>query len=146
MKKGGKGSAYRYTKTGYREDLGLTLRSNWEANFARICRVYEIDFEFEPKVFTFPVKRGTKGYTPDFYFENTEDWIEIKGYLDDKSKIKIKRFKRYYPDEFKKFTMIISRYSNEAKRFVTDLEVPNVIFYEDIKDYYSNILYKWEGK
>jgi len=108
--------------------------------------VYEIDFEFEPKIFTFPVKRGTKGYTPDFYFEKTEDWIELKGYLDDKSKIKIKRFKRYYPEEFSKFTMIISRYSNEAKSFASQLEVPNVIFYEDIKDYYANILYKWEGK
>ena len=122
------------------------MRSNWEANFARICNVYEIDFEFEPKIFTFPVKRGTKGYTPDFYFEKTEDWIELKGYLDDKSKIKIKRFKRYYPEEFSKFTMIISRYSNEAKSFASQLEVPNVIFYEDIKDYYANILYKWEGK
>jgi hypothetical protein len=42
--------------------------------------------------------------------------------------------------------MVISRYSNEAKRFVEDLEVPNVIFYEDIRDFYSNLLYKWEGK
>ena len=146
QKKGGRGSAYRYTKTGYREDLGLNLRSNWEANFARLCNAYEIDFEFEPKVFTFPIKRGTKGYTPDFYFKETEDWIEIKGYLDDKSKIKIKRFKRYYPDEFSRLTMVISKYSNEAKQFVVDFQVPNVIYYEDIRDEYSSILYKWEGK
>ena len=71
---------------------------------------------------------------------------DIKGYLDEKSKIKIKRFKRYYPEEFSKFTMIISRYSNEAKKFVEDLEVPNVIFYEDIRDYYFELIYKWEGK
>ena len=63
---------------------------------------YKIDFEFEPKVFTFPIKRGTKGYTPDLYIEETKEWIEIKGYLDDKSKLKLKRFKKYYPEEFRK--------------------------------------------
>jgi len=124
----------------------LNLRSNWEANFARVCSVYEIEFEFEPRVFTFPIKRGTKGYTPDFYFNKTEDWIEIKGYLDVKSKIKIKRFKKYYPEEFAKLTMIISKYSSDAKKFVQDLEVPNVIFYEDIRSFYADTLYKWEGK
>jgi hypothetical protein len=31
-----KGNAYRHTKSGYREDLDLNMRSNWEANFARI--------------------------------------------------------------------------------------------------------------
>ena len=63
-----RGNAYQHTKTGFREDLGLTLRSNWEANFARLALIYKIDFEFEPKVFTYPIKRGTKSYTPDFYF------------------------------------------------------------------------------
>jgi hypothetical protein len=146
IKGGGKGNAYRYTKTGYREDLGLTLRSNWEANFARISRMYEIDFEFEPKVFTFPVKRGTKGYTPDFYFKDTEDWIEIKGYLDDKSKIKLKRFKKYYPLEFEKLTFVISKYSAEAIRFAIELEIPRVIFYEDIRNEYAAKISNWEGK
>jgi hypothetical protein len=31
-----RGNAYRHTKSGYREDLDLNMRSNWEANFARI--------------------------------------------------------------------------------------------------------------
>lgn len=73
-----KGNAYRHTKTGYRKDLGMNFRSNWEANFSRILNAYEIKFEFEPKVFTFPIKRGTKGYVPDFYFPHTDEWIEIK--------------------------------------------------------------------
>lgn len=122
------------------------MRSSWEANFARIMRTYKIDFEFEPKVFTFPVKRGTKGYTPDFFLKDSDHWVEVKGYLDVKSKIKIKRFKRYYPLEFEKFTMVISRYSSEAKKFAEELDVPNVIFYEDMRDFYSRIIYKWEGK
>jgi len=122
------------------------MRSSWEANFARVLSVYEIDFEFEPKVFTFPIKRGTKAYTPDFFLQESNDWVEVKGYLDSKSKIKIKRFKRYYPVEFEKFTMVVSKYSSDAKKFVEELNIPNVIFYEDIRDFYSRIIYKWEGK
>lgn len=141
-----KGNAYKHTKSGYRKDLGLNLRSNWEANFARILNAYDTSFEFEPKVFTFPVKRGTKGYTPDFYFPFYDEWVEIKGYLDDKSKIKIKRFKRYYPDEFEKLTFICSRYSSDAKRFVELVGIKSVVFYEDIRDFYFTKIPNWEGK
>jgi len=31
-----RGNAYRHTKSGYRKDLDMNMRSNWEANFARI--------------------------------------------------------------------------------------------------------------
>ncbi|NBP58205.1 hypothetical protein EBU71_17050, partial [bacterium] len=58
--------------------------------------MYDIDFEFEPTVFAFPIKRGTKAYTPDFYIKEKNIWVEVKGFLDPKSKIKLKRFKRYY--------------------------------------------------
>ena len=59
-----KGNAYKHTKTGFRTDIQLNVRSNWEANFVRILNGYSIKFEFEPTVFSFPIKRGTKGYTP----------------------------------------------------------------------------------
>lgn len=62
-----KGNAYKHTKSGYRKDLGMTFRSNWEANFARILSAYKIEFDFEPVVFPFPIKRGTRAYTPDFF-------------------------------------------------------------------------------
>jgi hypothetical protein len=42
--------------------------------------------------------------------------------------------------------MIISKYSTAAKSFVKQLGVPNVIYYEDIRDFYSQKIYKWEGK
>jgi hypothetical protein len=141
-----RGNAYKHTKSGYREDLGMNMRSNWEANVARIYNAYKIDFEFEPKVFTFPIKRGTKGYTPDFYLPKHDEWLEVKGYLDDKSKIKLKRFKRYYPDEFEKLTFVCSKYSSDAKRFANDLEIPNVVFYEDIRNFYMDKVPYWEGK
>jgi hypothetical protein len=56
-----RGNAYQHTKTGFREDLGLTLRSNWEANFARILTAYKIKFDFEPTVFAFPIKKRNQG-------------------------------------------------------------------------------------
>lgn len=141
-----KGNAYQYTKTGYRKDIDMNVRSSWEANFVRVLKIYKIDFQFEPTVFSFPIKRGTKGYTPDFLLKRNNDWIEIKGYLDDKSKIKLKRFKRYYPDEFENLTCVISKYSNDAKNFMKELEVPNIVFYEDFRDYYSEYIVHWEGK
>ena len=106
------------------------MRSNWEANFARILNLYKIQFDFEPKVFHFPIKRGTKSYTPDFFITSTKEWVEIKGYLDDKSKIKIKRFKKYYPEEFEKLTFIISKYSSDAKDFAKEMNIKNVLVYE----------------
>lgn len=144
--KGGKGSAYRHTKSGFREDLNLNMRSNWEANFARIMNLYKIKFEFEPKVFYFPIKRGTKSYTPDFFVPSTNEWIEIKGYLDDKSKIKIKRFKKYYPEEFSKLIFVISKYSADALNFAKEIEIKNVLFYEDIRSFFVDKIKIWEGK
>lgn len=140
------GNAFQYTKTGFREDIGMNVRSSWEANFVRVLNIYKIDFKFEPTVFAFPIKRGTKGYTPDFFFTRDQDWVEIKGYLDDKSKVKLKRFKRYYPEEFSRLTCVLGKYSNDAKRFMADLEVPRVIFYEEIRDAYSQYIINWEGR
>jgi hypothetical protein len=141
-----RGNAYKHTKTGYRKDLDLNLRSNWEANFVRILNGYKIKFEFEPTVFSFPIKRGTKGYTPDFFLTDSNEWIELKGYLDSKSKVKLKRFKRYYPEEFKKLTCVISKYSKEAINFMNELEVPKIICYEDLRSEYSSLIENWEGK
>lgn len=140
------GNAFQHTRTGYRKDIDLSVRSSWEANFVRVLQIYKIEYQFEPTVFPFPIKRGTKGYTPDFYFPGQDEWLEIKGYLDDKSKIKLKRFKRYFPEEFSSMTCVISKYSNEAKNFMADLEIPNIVFYEDIRDSYSKYLINWEGK
>ena len=93
---------------GKRGDLGgLYVRSSWEANYARylnwLKRIGEIDrWEYEPDTFEFPVKRGSKYYTPDFKIWTTEDvyeYHEVKGYMDQKSKTKIKRMGIHYPDE-----------------------------------------------
>ncbi len=93
---------------GAREDLGdIYMRSRWEANAARFLDILimtgDISFwEYEPEVFHFPVKRGITKYTPDFKVTRTDGshyWLEVKGWMDKPSKIKIKRFGIHYPKE-----------------------------------------------
>lgn len=140
-----RGSAYAHTKTGYRPDLDLVVRSGWEANVLRVLKSYNINYEFEPKKFVYPVKRGNKSYIPDIYLSDTDEWIEIKGYLDKNSQVKLKRFKRYYPEEFEKLTMIIGA-SNKTRAFCKDLEVPIVIEYPRISKTFKDKIKNWEGR
>ncbi len=142
----GKGNPYAHTKSGYRPDLGISVRSGWEANVLRILKSYDIKYEFEPKIFVYPIKRGNKAYTPDIFLPDTgEEWIEVKGYLDKNSEIKLKRFKRYYPEEFSRLTMIIGA-SNKTREFCKELEVPTVLEYPKLSKMFKSKIKNWEGK
>lgn len=61
------------------------------------------EFHHEPKTFWFDgIKRGCVSYKPDFLVEENDGthwWAEVKGYMDAKSATKIKRFKKYFPEE-----------------------------------------------
>lgn len=94
--------------SGKREDLnGLYVRSAWEANYARylnwLVGIGEIkSWRYEPKTFEFSqIKKGSRFYTPDFEITNNDNSIEyheIKGYMDQRSATKLKRMAKYYPD------------------------------------------------
>lgn len=96
------------SRGGTREDLGLFLRSSWEANYARYLNFLKslgqiFKWEYEPKTFYFEaIKRGTRSYTPDFEIWEREDsepyFVEVKGWMDDKSRVKLDRMRKYYPD------------------------------------------------
>lgn len=92
---------YSRTKSGKREDLNNQFfRSSWEANIARYFNYVGIKWEYEPKTFYFEdIKRGCVSYTPDFYLPDENRWVEVKGWMDDKSKTKLKRFAKFYPEE-----------------------------------------------
>lgn len=102
-------NAYSRTKSGKREDLdNRFFRSAWEANYARYLNFLVIQkqilkWEYEPQTFFFEsIKRGTRSYTPDFKvfdFNGSHVWHEVKGWMDAKSKVKLKRFAKFYPDE-----------------------------------------------
>jgi len=97
----------RLSSGGIRSDLGIFVRSSWEANYARyltfLVGLGEIQgWEYEPETFEFDaIKRGTRSYTPDFKVTNLDgavEYHEVKGWLDPKSNTKLKRMARYHPD------------------------------------------------
>lgn len=98
---------YCRSKSGRRDDLNnMYVRSSWEANYARylnylLSKNLIKKWEYEKDVFYFDkIKRGTRSYLPDFKVYTNDDKIEyheIKGWMDQKSKTKLKRMEKYYP-------------------------------------------------
>lgn len=95
-------------KSGWREIGGARkfYRSRWEANYARYLQWLlergEIRaWEHEPKTFWFEgIRRGCVSYLPDFCVTErggAEVYHEVKGWMDDRSKTKIKRMRKYHP-------------------------------------------------
>jgi len=96
-------------KAGWRQIGGKRkyYRSGWEANYARYLQWLKEnkqikEWEHEPKTFWFEkIKRGCRSYLPDFkVIENNGEIVlhEVKGWMDNRSKTKIKRMKKYYPN------------------------------------------------
>lgn len=96
-------------KSGWREIGGYKkyYRSRWEANYARFLQFIKDqnlikDWKHEPKTFWFEgIKRGSVSYLPDFWVEATNGDVsfhEVKGWMDDRSKTKLKRMAKYYPE------------------------------------------------
>jgi len=84
------------------------FKSLWEYNYACYLQWLKSldqikEWEYEPKTFWFEgIRRGVTNYKPDFRVTENNDsthWDEVKGYMDQKSKTKIKRFKKYFPEE-----------------------------------------------
>jgi hypothetical protein len=95
-------------KSGWREIGGKRkyFRSRWEANYARYLEFLKqsnqiLEWVHEPEVFWFEgIKRGCVSYLPDFkvtYIDNVIEYHEVKGWMDDRSKTKIKRMAKYHP-------------------------------------------------
>jgi len=148
-KKKTKGNAYQHTKTGARSDLGgIVCRSSWESDVLRVLQLFKIDFEFEPTVFSFPpdVRGRTSAYLPDIYLNKTEEYIEVKGMLDARGRNKLRKFKKHYPEEFKKLSVIISKSNKNNKFFFKKLGVQNILFYEHLVKLYANKIAHWEGR
>lgn len=83
------------------------FRSKWEANYALyldfLIKNGDIkDWEYESETFFFDkIKLGTRSYRPDFPVINNDDskeYHEVKGYMDARSKTKLKRMAKYFPE------------------------------------------------
>lgn len=80
-------NAYSRCKGGYRNDLNQYFRSAWEANIARLLNYFNIVWEYEIKRFNFNQESsGVISYQPDFYLPEYDIGVEVKGWMDDKSK------------------------------------------------------------
>lgn len=87
---------YSKSKRGVRR--GQYFRSRMEANYAAYLDFVGVKWEYEPKTFWFPVKRGVVSYTPDFYLPDEDKYVETKGWMDPKSKTKIRRMAIHHKD------------------------------------------------
>ena len=82
------------SKHNYRNDLGIVLRSSWEANIARILNYLNVEWEYEKQHFELP---DNVLYLPDFFLPNNTI-LEIKGFWDSSSRIKVNAFKKAHPE------------------------------------------------
>jgi len=140
--------------SGKRKDLNNTFfRSRWEANYARYLNFLKIKWEYEPKTFWFKkVKRGTMTYTPDFYLSAENRFVEIKGWFNNKTKTKLRRFKKDYPKEFKRLILVVRSPWSESKadiermKFLEKLEVSldRIEDYKEIEDKLGALIPNWE--
>lgn len=101
--------AYSRAAAGKRPDLNdRYFRSSWEANYARYLNLLVTqgqisEWDYECQTFQFEkISRGTRCYTPDFkvtFPDGHHEWHEVKGWMDDKSRVRLERMARYYPAE-----------------------------------------------
>lgn len=121
-------------KGGRRADIGpMYFRSAWEANYARYLNWLqsrgEIDsWEYEPETFWFEaIKRGVRSYKPDFRIseKGKSYFVEVKGWMDPKSRTKLRRMKKYHPG--------------------VEVRLVDAKQYESIKRAVSRLIPTWEG-
>jgi len=138
---------------GYREDLDIYVRSRMEANILRYYKFIKVKYIYEPQEFEFhKIKRGSRFYKPDVHLLGQDKFIEVKGWFTDSDKTKLRRFKKYYPEEFAKLEFIIpdkyskSKANGEMIKFLCDdlgVDFNDIISYKEIEKY-SKLIPGWE--
>ena len=141
-------------KSGFRKDLGIAFRSSWESNIARYFNYLKIPWIYEQYEFEFKtIKRGNRYYKPDFYLPRTDNLVEVKGFMNSASKTKLRRFKKYYPEEAKKLQFVIydpcsrSVENGKVMKFLMDdlkIKFVDIISYKEIKDKLGKLIPNWE--
>jgi len=132
---------------GKREDLGgIAFRSKAEANVARWLTRKGVEWEYETKEFEFPLKRGNRFYKPDFFLPQTGDLYEVKGWLNPESLVKLRRFRKYYPEEFDKLYVVDAGMGAAGRRGIEDIGLPDerIIDYRAIDRYGKSFIPFWE--
>jgi len=145
---------YTHVKRGTRSDLGVYVRSKVEANYIRFLNFVKVKWIYEPRIFYFDkIRRGTRSYTPDLLLPDEDSWVEIKIWFRQRDMTALKRFKYYYPEEFKKLRFVIHDPFSEAKKnveamkFLVDvlgIDADKIESYKEIKRYLAPLIPNWE--
>jgi uncharacterized Zn finger protein (UPF0148 family) len=158
-KKGIKATAagnFARTKKGKRKDVHPTYSFNsaTEANFARILEFLEVDWKYEERAFTF-TNYKTKPHVYIMDFEITggrrgkkdgllHGFYEIKGYMDARSRNKLRRLKKNYPEEAAKTCVVIyNKYKKKDIEFCKKLGF-RYILYDALTEKYEPQIPTWE--
>jgi len=117
-----------HRKGGFRKDLGHYVRSAWEADFARILKLHNVDYDYEPQSFVLKKANGeVVNYTPDFYTSVDNTFYEIKGWMHEADQEKIDLFRQQYSQY--NFVLISSvKFAELALKYkkLIDWECPKV--------------------
>lgn len=149
------------SKIGRRSDCNnLFFRSTYEANLFRYLRYTDpkLIIEYEPTTFSFApfgIMKGTVSYTPDFKISRRDEndvsegykLIEVKGFLRRQDKTKLKRFKKFYPEEFGRLIAVVSgKNSKTYTFFAQDLGMADekIWIYGDLRKQFKNVIPGWE--
>lgn len=138
------------TTIGKRNDILIDgkpcfFRSGWEANTARWLTHKGYEWAYEPQVFYFDgIKQGTVSYCPDFRYGKTGLLLEVKGFLDQKGRTAINRFKKYHPGEFKKLRAIVGSPNTKADKFFKKIGVPVIAYMRDLTKAHKDTIPSWE--
>lgn len=142
-------------KIGKRADCNNTaLRSGWEADCYRVfMRDKSITLlEYEPQDFgfwEFGVHKGQMGYTPDFrltYKDGHQEFVEVKGnFLKSADRVKLRRFKKFYPQEFAKLVAITPSSGSKTTKFFESLNVPIKYYFNELNKKYRGVIPFWES-
>ena len=79
------------------ERLQKPFRSNWEIEIAELLTELGIKWTYEPKRFYFRAEQ--ESYLPDFFLDDYNCWLEVKGYMDKRSEKRCRLFKKYHEKE-----------------------------------------------
>lgn len=74
---------------------GQYFRSTYETRFARVLDEHNINWQYEPRGW---VVQNKKAYVPDFYINDYDLWVEIKGWWRDDAREKFISFINEYDD------------------------------------------------
>jgi len=99
------------------------MKSNWEYNYACYLDFLKgigeiVDWEYEADSFYFnKIRSGVRKYTPDFkvyLLDGSIEYREVKGWMDGRSRTKIRRFRKYYSGE--RLVVVGKREYNNLKK------------------------------